>query len=177
MRRSAFTLMELLVVIAIIMILMGMVLGGVMYAKKAAAKAKTQSLMAQVTGALATYRTTTGRFPDHTDDFPDLHGGGTPPIFSAPSLNWEIINKSLAKCLRDAGEPVAAVLLDAWKQPFHYRPAKFYPYTGPASTTVADIDSDDPPGREDYQLWSIGPDKFDQGGRDGSDDVVSWAKK
>ena len=173
MRRSAFTLMELLVVIAIIMILMGMVLGGVMYAKKAAAKAKTQSLMAQVTGALATYRTTTGRFPDADTVFTSLVSR---PTFDQVS-DWSLINTALATALRDAGEPVAPLLIDAWKQPFHYRPAKFYPYTGSASSTVADIDSDDPPGREDYQLWSIGPDKSDQGGRDGSDDIVSWAKK
>jgi prepilin-type N-terminal cleavage/methylation domain-containing protein len=173
MRRSAFTLMELLVVIAIILILMGMVLGGVMYAKKAAARAKTQSLMAQITGALATYRTTTGRFPDADSAFPSL---AQRPAFDAPP-DWAAINTALATALRDAGEPMptSLSLVDAWKQPFHYRPAKFYPYT-PAGTNVADIDSDDPPGREDYQLWSTGPDLIDQGGKTGSDDIVSWAK-
>jgi prepilin-type N-terminal cleavage/methylation domain-containing protein len=171
MRRAAFTLMELLIVITIIVLLMGMVMGGVMYTRKAAAQAKTRGKISEIAGALQTYRTVSGRFPDDPAKFSQLTSN---PLSTAISPgDWRDINQALATILKDAGEPVASTLEDAWKQPLLYRPARFLPFD---STAPRLIDKDDPPGRDSFQLWSTGANKTDQGGAAGSDDVTSWAQ-
>lgn len=168
MRRSAFTLMELLIVISIMMILLGMIMGGVMYAKNQAMNAKTKAAIDDLVGILTTYRTVSGRFPDDPVKFPQL--AANPPF---AGIDWSGVNQALATVLRDAGQPVKPSIDDAWKKPLHYRPARFYPFD--ASATV-DIDKEDPPGRDSFQLWSVGKDGRDEGGKGGSDDVTSWPK-
>ena len=49
-------------------------------------------------------------------------------------------------------------LLDAWGNPFEYR----FP---------GDVNEDG------YDLWSIGPDRKDDGGKAGSDDIKNWIEK
>jgi hypothetical protein len=84
--------------------------------------------------------------------------------------------------LHKSGSPLGdaqGLILDGWKQPLHYRPAKFYRYE-PASTATAStafIDRDDPPSRDSYQLWSTGSDKTDNGGAKDSDDMTTWEKR
>ena len=173
MRRSAFTLMELLIVISIMMILLGMIMGGVMYAKNQAMATKTRAAVSDLDSYLQAYRTMSGRFPDDQTVFSEL--ASNPTCLSIPTGDWASINTKLSQILKDAGQPVKPSMVDAWAIPLHYRPARFYPYT--AGATPA-IDSDDPPGltRESFQLWSTGKDKKDQGGEAGSDDITSWPK-
>lgn len=173
MRRSAFTLMELLIVISIMMILLGMIMGGVMYAKNQAMVAKTLSTVSEIDGYLHGYRTISGRFPDDPAVFTEL--ASNPTYASISSSDWASINTKLCQILKDAGQPVKSSTVDAWGSPLHYRPARFYPYTTGATPA---IDSDDPPGltRESFQLWSIGKGKKDDGGQAGSDDITSWPK-
>ena len=49
-------------------------------------------------------------------------------------------------------------LRDAWESPFEYR----FP---------GDVNEDG------YDLWSIGPDRKDDGGKSGSDDIKNWIEK
>jgi len=67
-------------------------------------------------------------------------------------------------------------LIDPWKKPLRYRPSKWYPYTAGAA---ARIDSDQPPGADSYQIWSVGPDEKDTSGNpgEGGDDIPSWSKR
>lgn len=173
MRRSAFTLMELLIVISIMMILLGLIMGGVMYAKNQAMATKSRAAMSDLDAILTTYKTMSGRYPDDPGVFTEL--ASNPACLSITAGDWASINASLCRILRNAGQPVKASVVDAWGTPLHYRPARFYPYTTGAMPA---IDSEDPPGhtRESFQLWSIGKDKIDQGGAAGSDDITSWPK-
>lgn len=174
MRRSAFTLMELLIVISIIMILMGMVFVGVRMARSAASKAKTTAALTSLMGALTNYRTMNGRYPDDPVVFTQFAGS---PAYK--TVAWADVNRSLTTLLLNAGEPLkpdpSGMLVDSWAQPFHYRPARFYPYT---TSPTPEIDSDNPPNRDDYQLWSTGENKTDEGGSKAlnTDDITSWAK-
>lgn len=180
-----FTLMELLVVISIIMILMGMLFAGIRLAKEAAARAKTQATMSQLVAACESYRQTNGRYPENTDTNPptitigfnDNLAFGAAASYTQPysnwAANWGNINIALICALNLAGESFKAPVNDAWKMPIHYRPARYYPYiTG--STTP--IDSDEPPGRDSFQMWSMGKNKTDEGGLVTSDDITSWTK-
>lgn len=173
MRRSAFTLMELLIVIAIMMILIGMIMGGVMYAKNQAMGTKTVAAINDLDGILTTYKTMSGRYPDSPAIFTEL--ASNPTCQSLQLGDWISINEKLCVILKDAGQPVKPRIVDAWGTALHYRPARFYPYTTGATPA---IDSEDPPGltRESFQLWSIGKGKVNDGGQAGSDDITSWPK-
>ncbi len=56
---------------------------------------------------------------------------------------------------------------------YRYRPSRYYRFDGSNGADVPRIDSDDPPGRDSYQLWSCGRDGIDQFGAK-SDDITSW---
>lgn len=68
-----------------------------------------------------------------------------------------------------------------------YRPARFYPFTSrgtnttngtlPGPEAVGQIDSDDPPMPDSYQIWSIGRDGIDQYGVKNSDDKPGWTAR
>jgi type II secretory pathway pseudopilin PulG len=181
----AFTLMELLVVISIIMILMGMLFAGISLAKEAAARSKTQATMSQLVAACESYRQVNGKYPQNTESsttlakgFNDANAFGTSVPYNKPyndpSLDWKYINGALVSALNAAGESFKDPVLDAWKMPIRYRPAFYYPYSTTANVAV--IDSENPPNRDNFQLWSIGKDKIDQGGELNSDDITSWVK-
>ena len=167
--------MELLVVISIIMLLMGMLFAGIRLAKDAATRAKSQATLDQLRSALESYRQTSGKYPEGGIVFDGLFTGN--PKYDDASLkgNWVAINVELIRCFKDTGvSDFKSPQLDGWKQSFHYRPALYLPYD---KTAAEEIDKEDPPGRDSYQLWSVGKNLIDDAGRDGSDDLTSWPKK
>ena len=183
--RTGFTLMELLVVISIIMLLMGMLFAGIRLAKDAAARAKTQSVISHLVAACENYRQVNGRYPEGTVANPPIlpHGfndsqafgtGTYDQPFSAFEAKWEYINGALVDALNSAGESLKFPVVDAWKKPIQYRPAKYYPYLPTVSNKR--IDGEDPPNRDSFQMWSIGKNTTDEAGEINTDDVTSWTK-
>ena len=177
--------MELLIVISIIMLLMGMLFAGIRMAKDAAARAKTQSTISQLVAACENYRQVNGKYPEGTvanppilqrgfNDDPQAFGlGPYNQPYTAFESKWDYINGALVDALNQAGESFKAPVLDAWKKPIQYRPARYYPYISAAPVR---IDGEEPPNRDSFQMWSIGKDKTDNAGELSSDDVTSWTK-
>jgi type II secretory pathway pseudopilin PulG len=174
--RSAFTLMELLIVISIIMILMGLVFVGVRLGREAANKAKTTQNISMLQAALSNYRSTNGHYPDDPvlfDELKDLKD------FNAiTETQWESVNRKLVIELKKSGASMDDLVKDGWKKALRYRPARLYPYKS-ATDAKADIDGEEPPARDEFQIWSKGPNDNDEGGGKkpaASDDIVSWPK-
>jgi hypothetical protein len=151
-------------------------------AKESAARAKTQATMTQLVAACESYRQVNGKYPQNTESsstlpqgFNDSGAFGTTlPYGIYTNFDWKYINGALVSALNAAGESFKFPVLDAWKMPIRYRPAFYYPYSTTANVAV--IDSENPPNRDSFQLWSIGKDKIDQGGELNSDDLTSWTK-
>ena len=177
--RTGFTLMELLVVISIIMLLMGMLFAGIRMAKDSAARAKTQATISQLVASCENYRQVNGRYPEGTvlleaEFVPMPYSKAYEPASkSFPTMNWGKVNAALVDALNQAGESFKAPVLDAWKKPIQYRPARYYPYISAAPVR---IDSEDPPNRDSFQMWSIGKNTTDEAGEINTDDVTSWTK-
>lgn len=203
MTRRAFTLVELLVVIGIMVVLMSLIMGGVMVAKRSALRAKAVSLLGTVASAIDQYRSLNNTYPERMlydstkmpampsgltiTDGKDVYAevfspGGTAAAVTAiydtdaTKDGWRAINLILVYQLGDLIKEQAqsGLLIDPWKMPLRYRPSKWYGYKAPA---VPRTDSENPPGADSYQLWSAGPnakDASDPG--EGDDDIPNWAK-
>lgn len=201
MTHRAFTLVELLVVVAIMITLMGLIMGGVMLAKKAAMRAKSVEMLGSLAAAVDQYRSLNNVYPEYWKktatppaewttaaansswlgglaDGDEVYG----KAFSGGSLPgndvWEGINVHLVWQLGSLISDKAGkdgMIRDAYKMPLRYRPSKWYPLT--ASDPVR-INSDKPPGLDSYQLWSAGPDgKDDANPGEGGDDIPQWARQ
>lgn len=203
MSRRGFTLMELLVVISVIAVLASLAIPAIGYAKKMANKAKAQSQIAQIQAGLESFRINNGTYPEKkpamnpaltTTSWEDIfQGAGGTAGKNAKDIDtnkdddeWMIINQDLLMHLSKIdGERFHYKAGDYLRDPFQskgkgggiirYRPARFYPFD--SATTADEIDSEDPPGRDSYQLWSKGPDGEDNFDNLGKDDIVSWGKK
>jgi prepilin-type N-terminal cleavage/methylation domain-containing protein len=202
MRRFGFTLIELLVVISIISILAGAVTVVIGIAKRASTKAKTDATIAKLQVAIGSYRQLQGFYPGDKDTPPPASGWRSAPTKDWTKLyetqatggtmtaqEWADVSVRLADELVKVNEvfetktdvmtitpttPGTPGLLDGSKISLRYRPARFYPFTAGAPNL---IDSDNPPNRDSYQLWSVGYDQIDQFGETTkSDDQVNWGK-
>ncbi len=179
MRNRGFTLIELLVVIAIIAILAGMGSVGMSLASKRKAVVKTQALMGQLQADLTSFKTVNGWYPEEAtnpglpstgENWNSAYGVSGTTMGPATSANWN----EAAICLMYQLNLMGATykdLNDAWKLPLRYRSAKYYPFS---STSSIGIDSETPPNKDTYQLWSAGADRLDQYGL--GDDLTSWPK-
>ncbi len=198
MRHRGFTLVELLVVIAIIAALAGMATVGMTIASKAKAKTKTQSLMANLQADLTSFKTVHGWYPEEdttpplptaTAKWADVYGPVTSPVAATalvsdadnnPSMPWDnrsgVADKAAKYLIYQLNQMGGSYkdLKDAWGITMRYRPAKYYPFSATATATATGIDSENPPAKDSYQLWSCGLDKTDQQGL--GDDLTSWPK-
>src|ERR1700752_884322 len=65
--RSAFTLIELVVVVGLILILTGLVLSTVGYARKKGARARAETEIAAMAAALESYKSDNAAYPSNSD--------------------------------------------------------------------------------------------------------------
>ncbi len=200
MPRRAFTLIELLVVIGIMITLMSLIMAGVMLAKRSALRAKTTGAISTLASAVDQYRSLNNTYPElwiipaplptewatararsswlgtlatPDDVYKKAFEAGRP----TDDAVWEGINVQLVYQLGSliSDQAKDGKVLDAWKTPLRFRPAKWYPYSASAT---ARVDSENPPGADSFQLWSAGIDtKDDANPGEGGDDIPQWAKQ
>lgn len=162
--RRAFTLIELLVVIGVIVTLMGLLIPAVTIAKNKAKKTQTVNFLAQIQAACSSYQNANGQYPQV---------GMTETGWAANAANLLVAVRTVNR------EDFRGELKDSYGSIIHYRPAKVYPFT--TGVTAGLINSDDPPGADSFQLWSLGPNKIDDVSiaddpKDLGDDLVTWKK-
>jgi len=196
MTRRAFTLVELLVVIAIMVTLMGLIMGGVMIAKRSAMRAKAVSMLGTLSSAVDQYRSLNNSYPERLvvtsamglpaaylgkEIYAEIFApsGSVQAATAITPTMWEIVNQALVYQLGSqiSDQAVSGKLLDPWKTPLRYRPAKWYAYIG-GTTDKPRIDRQEPPGLDTYQAWSAGVDTKDDTADpgEGGDDVPIWSK-
>src|SRR5881296_191888 len=82
---NAFTLIELVVVVGLILVLTGLVLSTVGYARKKGARARAETEIAAMAAALESYKADNGVYPSNSDtNTLDARTNGNP---SSPSYN------------------------------------------------------------------------------------------
>ncbi|MHC5054313.1 MAG: type II secretion system protein [Planctomycetota bacterium] len=143
---GGFTLTELIVVMAIVSILSGLVLGGVMAARKRGAVMSTQTFITQLEAAINQYEVSYGDYP---------HGAGG--VESAELLHQALTSRSWTgrgeydpDKFRDTDGNGRPEFVDHWLQPVIYHHHRSY-YGPPREAT--------------FRLISIGPDA-EEGTRD-----------
>jgi len=134
-----FTLTEMLVVMAIIGILSGLILGGVMTARKRGALMSTKTFVTQLEAAINHYEESYGDYP---------HGSGgvesAEYLYQAlASPGWAGQCEFEAKQIADTDSDGRKELVDHWMQPIRYYHHRSY-FEPPKETT--------------FRLISIGPD-------------------
>ena|SRR5437762_2300427 len=87
-RCNAFTLIELVLVVGIIIVLAGLVLSTVGYARKKGARARAETEMAALTAACENYKADNGVYPRQTSstDMLDARLSGNPSTYQTSSL-------------------------------------------------------------------------------------------
>jgi prepilin-type N-terminal cleavage/methylation domain-containing protein len=200
MRRAAgFTLIEILIVMSIIAILSSLTTAGFLAARRQARRARARSDIASISVALAAFHARQGEVPHASgaarDDPETLFRAlctGNPALggtvedlletwkaediglffgFVADSAHvWEHLDEER---LAEIGRRyVPCALLDPWGRPYHY--VAWEPL-GDAERAAARAIVE-PPGGAAYSIWSDGPDRVDDRGRAGGDDVTSWSE-
>jgi len=146
---GGFTIVELLVVIAIITTLAGLLMGGVMIAKKGAGTKHTKIIMGNIAMALQNYKTDAGDFPPGNGDIASsetlysmlVGTSGFGPYYSSND----------SKSFRDTNGNGKMEIVDTWGRPILYTRGE----------SLAD--------NKDFELLSAGPD-----GEVGTDDDVKF---
>ncbi|MBN1807966.1 MAG: type II secretion system protein GspG [Planctomycetes bacterium] len=116
-RDGGFTIVEILVVIAIISVLAGLLMTGVLIAKRNAMKKQTKIILAGISIALESYKTDMGDYPPGSGD-----------TQSAETLFAELTTAkgfgpyytSRDKSVRDTNGNGVMELVDAWGNPILY---------------------------------------------------------
>lgn len=204
MRRAGFTLIELLMVISIIAVLAALLIPLIGYARTMARNAKCEAQLGALKSALELFKNANGYYPEKGFETVFLTTPATTPAEKYFTVgNRSNPNDTGARLSSSSWESAANLLwqalqsvdrdnfhdLNTLRDPFtgggsggkvfRYRPAKFYPLrtAGPA---IWQIDSEDPPNPDSYQLWSAGADGKDQySERDPitnrkGDDIANW---
>jgi prepilin-type N-terminal cleavage/methylation domain-containing protein len=194
-RQSGFTLVELLVVISVIAVLASLLIPTISYAKRLAKEAKCQAQLGNIKASLSTFKDANGTIPQkfidpqtRKDVYSDTFKNDTTykTVDQLSSTDWETIAQALLVQLQSVDRANFRDL-SALRDPFtggaaaanvfRYRPAKYYPLN---QSAVFDIDKENPPNPDSYQLWSSGFDSDDQYGQNDittgrrSDDITNW---
>jgi len=153
-RCAAFTLVEILVVISIIGVLMGLILGGVMAARRHSNIAHTKIIIQLIGAAIDQYQLDWG-------DYPPGAGGAA----GSAELYRALTSPANPRPYTSGSEPPAAdvdgsgqrVMVDHWRHAIYYTHHRHY---------AGD------PNKDEYRLQSAGPD-----GQYGTeDDITNWRK-
>ena len=149
---DGFTLMEMLVVIAIISTLAGLLLSGVVVARRKAAEKRTSMLLVRLAHAIEVYETDFGDYPPGTGD--ETSGALLYAALRTTSRNGPYIELQ-RKELEDVDLDGVEEIVDTWGYPIRYVHHRHY---------------DDEPGRGKFRVFSVGPD-----GEPGTaDDLTNW---
>jgi prepilin-type N-terminal cleavage/methylation domain-containing protein len=87
--KSAFTLIEMVVVLGLILVLTGLVLSTVGYARKKGARARAETEIAAMSAACENYKADNGIYPRDASstDLLDARGSGDPSAYQSASLS------------------------------------------------------------------------------------------
>ena len=90
LRCNAFTLIELILVVGIIIVLSGLVLSTVGYARKKGARARAETEIAAISAACENYKADNGIYPNDNNNTnnldPTRNGNSNSPSYNLPSL-------------------------------------------------------------------------------------------
>lgn len=147
-----FTLIEIMVVLVIIGILMGLISAAVFKAMESAKISKAEADIATLETALCAYEADIGDYPQHgvpataDNNFKTYLQDSHPLPWNGPYMHFKGEDLSI-----DGTD-----FLDPWGNP--------YWYTWHGGST----------GGKYFDIWSIGPDEFNNWGDTREDDITNW---
>ena len=191
-RRRGFTLIELLVVISVIVVLMALIIPAIGLARRKGQETNTRSALMQIQAGISKFATFNAGIPEIPLGEPPgttYHALFDPDKYAPQQIKtgevsknseWllahlsTVDNENFGKQSPYRGKDVSTsnMLVDIWGKPFAYRPFAKYPFDSDAPE--GDINSDEPPSPDSYQLWSFGYARLNNNGTD--DDISSWTK-
>lgn len=168
-KSSAFTLVELITVIAIIAILLSLIVGVGSGARKRARINQAKVEIAALETAVHAYKTDMGNFPidasgasvnvDLVRQLSGLDSSGS--VITSLSDEW---NGPYMEFDRARLDSASGEFLDPWRTAYHVRGIG-----DDLGTTEADLHN-----KFTFDIWSSGPDKIDELGAEGSDDIGNF---
>ena len=137
---AGFTLMEMLVVIAIISMLAGLLMSGVVVARRKAGERRTSLLLTRLAHAVEVYETDFGDYPPGEGD--ETSGAMLYVVLSTMKMNGPYIELQEHE-LQDVDLDGVRDVIDTWGKPIRYIHHRHY---------------DDEPGRGRFRVYSLGAD-------------------
>ncbi|MCW8130947.1 MAG: prepilin-type N-terminal cleavage/methylation domain-containing protein [Planctomycetota bacterium] len=161
-RARGFTLIEMLVVIAIVTILGGLVLTALATARKRAAIQRQESLLNTLEKAcIERYATDFNEYPASNGNDGVLGGEQLLKALMTKDKDGPYLKLKEFKTL-DTNNNGNEELVDEWYHPLRYVHFRDY--------------GREPPNKNSFRLWSVGPDGIDDPLNPDGDDVVNWKK-